>query len=92
MWGDGRGGFVPATLIPAFAQNVRELDLDGDGHLDLAGLANESFLPILFGDGHGGFTKGPETSLTNGCCPSTFEAPAWTATAEPTSCSTACRS
>jgi hypothetical protein len=77
LLGDGRGSFVPAAGSPftvsdaADELNKRTLhlvDLDEDGHLDLitANGRRRNTFTALFGDGRGGFRRGPAVPLESG--------------------------
>jgi hypothetical protein len=75
--GTGNGGFrkaagSPFTLTdanePFNKRTIHALDLNEDGHLDVItgnGRRRNTFT-VLFGDGRGGFTRGPEVALDSG--------------------------
>jgi hypothetical protein len=63
LLGHGDGSFEPEQPLPGLGVRGHVLDLDGDGHLDLATLSSSGdptdglmFLAVLWGDGAGGFT------------------------------------
>jgi len=63
-----RGVAVAESRDGIYALDVG--DLDGDGHLDLAGLTGQGELWLLLGDGEGGFTReaSPEVPPQEGGC------------------------
>lgn len=75
--GDGRGAFsrlpgspftVEETLDDLNKRTLHLIDLNADGHLDVA-TANgrrRNTLGVLFGDGRGSFTRGPVVRLESG--------------------------
>ncbi len=79
--GDGRGGFAaPESLgLPAGMDQATALaggDFDHDGRRDLAiagGTSSGGVVQILRGDGSGGFTAGPPTTVSAAPYPSALE-------------------
>lgn len=68
LFGNGRGGFVPAPNSPFPGGVAPHLiaagDLNGDGHLDLALIGHDSNnVIVLLGNGQGSFTPAPDLSL-----------------------------
>ena len=75
--GIGKGAFRRATGSPFAVTDANEpfnkrtihaLDLNEDGHLDIvtANGRRRNTFAVLFGDGRGGFTRGPEVPLDSG--------------------------
>jgi hypothetical protein len=71
LLGNGDGTFAPSINVPAAnAVAVAALDLDGDGHLDLAVTDHNAGLVRLFvGDGTGAFAPAPVAQLDTAATP-----------------------
>ena len=74
LLGDGNGGFSPAPGAPfpvgTHPESVVAADFNGDGHADLA-TANtiSNTVTVLLGDGSGGFSPAPGSSVAVGSFP-----------------------
>jgi len=70
LFGDGNGGFTPAPHSPVIMREgdrphthgLDVGDLNGDGRVDLLIINSDDHdVSVAFGDGKGGFTRGPES-------------------------------
>ena len=67
--GDGSGGFTLGSRISVSNTNsLVAADFNGDGHLDLAvlqspGVDTNGLVTVLWGNGQGGFSTGPSTTV-----------------------------
>ena len=73
--GSGKGTFertatypVTSAAEPYNKRTLHVVDINGDGHIDLvtANGRRRNTIGILFGDGRGGFTQGPEVPVDEG--------------------------
>ncbi len=73
LLGDGRGGFRPGTPVASgsgsrpHTHDIALADVNGDGHLDvITTSANDNAIPVLLGDGRGGFAPAPGSPFATG--------------------------
>ncbi len=73
LLGDGRGGFRPGTVVATgsgarpHTHDIALADVNADGRLDvITTSANDNAIPVLLGDGRGGFAPAPGSPFATG--------------------------